>query len=382
MAVSDVILSIKGKASSPAQALKLTNAVAAAFLKVRGQVLQTSTDVTISGIRQQMQNLTTEINSSSASNETKANDQVQVSQLGSQITQAQVGFNKTQASRVLDQAAPVRVSAKKVTLTDMLSGLVAGLGLGLGFVVLSEALSDRLRRREDIAAALGAPVELSVRRYRRARLFHRARLRRRLKRPNQALQMVERRLAAHLTSAPGKALATISIEATEPTALAVARLARRLASEGSRVTVLDMGEDRPLASLFGVRPRTSTGEPIAIDGGALTLLTSPADPTQLRDQAASTHADAVLVLASLDPAFGAEPIATWAREAVLIITAGAANLGRIRGAGQLLRHDGMTIKSAILVGADRQDDSPGIANPDPVLGHTKLPIEAYPAQPW
>ena len=37
-----------------------------------------------------------------------------------------------------------------------------GLVLGMGIVVIQALVSDRLRRRDDIAQALGAPVKLSV----------------------------------------------------------------------------------------------------------------------------------------------------------------------------------------------------------------------------
>ena len=37
-----------------------------------------------------------------------------------------------------------------------------GLVLGLGIVIVRALVSDRLRRRDDVAHALGAPVNLSV----------------------------------------------------------------------------------------------------------------------------------------------------------------------------------------------------------------------------
>jgi capsular polysaccharide biosynthesis protein len=63
---------------------------------------------------------------------------------------------------VLDTAYVVPVSAKKTAIKDGLSGLIAGLGLGITIVIIGELLSDRVRARSDVAAALGAPVELSV----------------------------------------------------------------------------------------------------------------------------------------------------------------------------------------------------------------------------
>ena len=50
----------------------------------------------------------------------------------------------------------------KDVLEYVLSGLIGGLAIGLGIVIVRELISDRLRRRDDIAAALGGPVRLSV----------------------------------------------------------------------------------------------------------------------------------------------------------------------------------------------------------------------------
>ena len=64
-------------------------------------------------------------------------DESQVSQLQSQVDQALVNEQFTDhTSSVLDPAAVVPVSTKKVVLKDGLSGLVAGLAVGLAAVIL------------------------------------------------------------------------------------------------------------------------------------------------------------------------------------------------------------------------------------------------------
>ena len=65
-------------------------------------------------------------------------------------------------SVVLDAAAPLPHSRLKKLILDAALGLVVGLVLGVGIVVVRALVSDRLRRRDDVAQALGAPVTLSV----------------------------------------------------------------------------------------------------------------------------------------------------------------------------------------------------------------------------
>ena len=66
-------------------------------------------------------------------------------------------------SKVLDPASPVPPHSRlKHLLLYAGGGLIIGLILGMGIVVLRALLSDRLRRRDDVAHALGAPVKLSV----------------------------------------------------------------------------------------------------------------------------------------------------------------------------------------------------------------------------
>lgn len=62
----------------------------------------------------------------------------------------------------LGRAAPVAQHAKKRMMLYVGSGLLAGLALRLGIVVIRALVSDKLRRRDEIASALGVPVKLSA----------------------------------------------------------------------------------------------------------------------------------------------------------------------------------------------------------------------------
>ena len=64
-------------------------------------------------------------------------------------------------SQVLN-VTPLPYSKKKNLVTYGAIGLIGGLALGLAIVVVRALVSDRLRRRDDIAYALDAPVKLSV----------------------------------------------------------------------------------------------------------------------------------------------------------------------------------------------------------------------------
>ena len=60
-------------------------------------------------------------------------------------------------TQVLDAATAMPHSKIKDVIEYVLSGLIGGLAIGLGIVIVRELISDRLRRRDDIAAALGGP---------------------------------------------------------------------------------------------------------------------------------------------------------------------------------------------------------------------------------
>jgi capsular polysaccharide biosynthesis protein len=176
-ALGTSIVAIKVSAPSASAAKAETNAVAQAFLEVRNQIqTQVTTDQVTSlradeaSLQADLGTVTSQISrlqgpsaTRNALTDRQTNDSTQISSDQQQITQAtQSESLVTKSSGVLDPAYIVVTSTKKTAIKDGLSGLVAGLALGLGIVVVGELLSDRPRHRADVAAALGAPVELSV----------------------------------------------------------------------------------------------------------------------------------------------------------------------------------------------------------------------------
>jgi capsular polysaccharide biosynthesis protein len=395
LALTNNVLAITSKASSPAAAVALGNTVASVFLAARQAALQQSTNAQIAGIEQQIKFVGADL----ASVEAQILKATQ-KQLGPLISQENTDHstigtlkseqgqayrdqtNAIKGSRVFNSATASKSKTKKATIEDGLSGLIAGLALGLGIVVVGEIVSDRLRWRADIARALGVPVELSVGHYRRSRLLRSTRMHWRLKRPSRTLVMMERRLRARLQASPHHALAVIALEAAEPAALAVASLARSLTADGMRTVVVDMADGRPLAAVFGISKRGETAHSIEIAGRPATLIVSPPDPAQMGLEVDPAEVDAVLVLASADPWFGADHIAAWAGEAVVVIAAGEVSASRIRGTSQMLRQAGIALKSAIIVDTDRADDSVGVVGPGPAYWGGEPALEALPPTSW
>jgi hypothetical protein len=74
----------------------------------------------------------------------------------------------------------------------------------------------------------------------------------------------------------------------------------------------------------------------------------------------------VLTLASIDPARGAWHLG-WANQAVVTVTAGCSSAQRVSSTAVLLRSAGVSIRSGVLIGADAQDESIGLIQPDSPL---------------
>ncbi len=399
LSLSDNIMSIKFSASSPSQAVAGAKAVAQAFLTVKAAELRRQTNGLVRSLQSQISTLDASIDalstqidngpastSSDASNTSnliseRGDDETQVSSLYGQIGQAQTAQqSSSNISHVLDPAAVVPVSAKKVLIVDGLSGLLAGLAIGLLIIIFGALFSDAAPDRLTVAETLGAPVALSLERYKTPRLMRRSRLARRLRAPDPAIRMIERRLRAQLESAPGSALAVVTMGAPEPAALGVGALAHDLSSEGHRVVVVDAADSRPLTSMLGLSAKSDTMELFALPtnrDSSLRLLVAPPDPLQMAEKLPPEDTDTLLVLATLDPAFGAEHLAPWVSDAVLVLSAKGVSLARMDVGREMLRQAGISLRSVFLLGSDPEDETSGVLSPsDP--GPASLPPTAWP----
>jgi hypothetical protein len=96
----------------------------------------------------------------------------------------------------------------------------------------------------------------------------------------------------------------------------------------------------------------------------------PTAPPELA--AAFSEADLLLTLVSLDPSFGGDHLSTWATDAVAVIAAGRSSSTKIHAVGEMTRLAGTRLVSAVLVGADKADES---------LGSTSPPSPSTPSPP-
>ena len=280
-------------------------------------------------------------------------------------------------SQVLDSGTLSPHSMVKNLILYALIGLVAGLAIGLGFAIIRELVSDRLRRRDDIVAALGAPVRLSVGPVSKGRL----RLgRRRGARRDLAL----RRIAAYLRNVAlrqggdSTTLAVVAVDNAQEIAPAVAMLTKRYARDGREVVVADLVRGAPVARLLGA---TGTGpQPVQADGGSVVVFTpedagqvatGPLRPTSATGamllaepageavESAARQAGFLITVTELDPAVGAEHLSTWATEAVAVFTAGRTRAATAYAVGEMLRLSGVRAISGVITGSDTTDDSLG-----------------------
>ena len=398
---TDQVLTVTVGAPSADAAVARANALAAAFLQFRANYL---------GIQQQ--NLVAELNQQQAQAQQhldSINAQVaRVSAEPASQTQ-QASFNRLQLeqldatnalgemkayvvgavaaaktttdsmvqdSKVLDTAILAKHSRVKSMTFNAAGGLVGGLALGIAIVVVGALMSDRLRRRQDVAEAFGAPVGLSVGVLRKPRRF------KVMSRRAGQRDLDMRRAVAHLRNAlPGSSrgpasLAVVAVDDPQAAALAVAALAASYASEGKKVIAADLSGKANLARLLGVKnpgihpvsrdggkflvvvPEPDNVAPVGpVAGGTLSAVHANADKALV---VAGNSADVLLTLATLDPAFGSEYLATWATDAVGMVTAGQSSEERIRGVRAMIRLAGLRLDSVVLVHADKGDQSAGV----------------------
>ena len=74
---------------------------------------------------------------------------------------------------------------------------------------------------------------------------------------------------------------------------------------------------------------------------------------------ACSSADLLLTLITLEPVAGGGHLATWASEAVAVVTSGLSSSTRIRAVGEMVRLAGVRMASVVLLRADKSDESLG-----------------------
>jgi capsular polysaccharide biosynthesis protein len=407
--VTDRVLNVTASAPSASQAVLRASAVASAFLKFRASELQGESNLVLQSLNQQINQTKQRIDSISAqisqlpSQSVSSAQQSQISKLRAEQTNATgtlatlqqnvIGYQTTtqpaltaalKHSEVLSLAALPRPHLKPL-ITYAVFGFIAGLAVCLAIIIIRAVVSDRLRRRDDIAYALDAPVKLSVStlgaRHRLPALPRRA--------ARRDLDM--KRVIAHLRSAVPRntrgpaGLAIVAVENAPVVAQAVVALAVSYASQGNQVVAADLSRGADMAHLLrvkgaGVHATSHNGANFTVvvpdrddvvNVGPLRTLSSADVPRQAGDALVASYAraDVLLTLVTLDPALGGDHLVTWATNAVVVVTAGRSSAVRIHGVGEMIRVAGMRLVSVVLIGADKSDESLGLTpRPDEQAG--------------
>lgn len=401
LVVTDRVLSITVKTTSYQAAIREANAVAAAFLAFQKQQLYAQTRQISATLQQQVDQaqqhlnaINQQLNSVRSQPATPArHDQLvklydtrgqQEAALAS-LKQANQGSQNTMrintatlvdGSRVLDAATPLPQHANRYLVLYVGGGLIGGLVLGLFIVIIRALVSDKLRRRDDVARTLGAPVKLSVGKVRLSRWQP----------GRRGLEAAKgwdiRRIVAHLErevppSWGGLAsLAVVPVDDLEIPAICVASLAIACAQRGFQVVMADLCGGYPAARLLGVT-KSGVQQVSVQDAHMIVAVPDPDDvapvgPLSRRSRRTQTaepladacaSADLVFTLATVDPAVGAGHLRGWARGAVAVVTAGRSSAERVHAIGELIRLAGVDLASAVLVGADKTDQSLGTTAP-------------------
>jgi hypothetical protein len=170
-------------------------------------------------------------------------------------------------------------------------------------------------------------------------------------------------------------LAVVAVDDTPSAARALVQLALSRARKGTRVLVADLSEGAHAARLLevskpGIRAVSTNGVRLLValtpsddiaPVGPLRGAASPNGYAQPDEAlvAACANLDLVLSLFTLDPAYGGEHLATWATDAVAIVTAGKSTAVRINAIGEMVRLSGARLGSVVVISADKNDGSLG-----------------------
>ncbi len=401
-ATTDQVLTITVSAPTSNEAVQRASAVATQFLKFRADYAQTQQRETnaqlnqqVTQAQQQLNSINSQISQISAQPSTPG-QQAELTRLKAQRTAASNNVSSVQqqvtqtlvstqmvtqsmvkGSEVLNAAVPVKHSKLKGGLLYALGGLAGGLVLGMIIVIVGAVTSDRLRRRDDIAYALGAPVRLSVGAIRESRWVPRLPRRAASQRRHMERVVEHLRNAVPQSSRGPAGLAVVAVDNAETLARAVVALATSSSKQRWRVVVADLSAGSHAAHLLGADgPGMSTVSP---EGAPIVVVVPAVDdvapigpfrhaPGKEHAQADETlatacaRADLVLSLVTLNPAFGGEHLATWATDVVAVVTAGHSTMVRIHAVGEMIRLSGARLSSVVVVGADESDESLGLTS--------------------
>ncbi len=384
------VLQLEVEGPDADEARRRTEAVATTFLDFRNETMEVQTAartdryrIRVEALRSEATTLTAQYDVLSGSGPRGRAEAAEVltrrAQVDAQISELEQEIERTRivagavagASHVLDPTAVLagRSLVRSLAL-DTTAGLVAGGSVGAGWVLLGALLSQRVRRREEIAMALGTRVCCSVGRV-PTRVWRGAAV------PARRRTSLERAVASVSgLVAPGPAgegrapvrWAVGAVENGPETTVLAAALAVDRARAGNRVLVVDLTErGRVGHAVAGLWSGDGTRPVVLRPDGVPSRSVGPLPGAELSASTvteAESASDLVLVVVDIDPAVGLDHVAARAERLVVVVSAGGSTAERLRTTAELARAAGLEPAEAVLVGADAADDSLGLAPVD------------------
>lgn len=389
------VLTVTMSGPSDAEAVRRLAKFTDLYLAFRARTLSTQANVLIEGYRQQAKALQVirgqvqaKIDALGTPGATVApgqdsfNDLItrraqidgQVSALQTQAQDAELQRDAViRASMIVDPAATVPSNPKMQLILALFSGLVGGLAIGVGLTVAQTLLSDKLRMREEFAAALDSPVRCSVRSVLPPRgirrwlgflpWLRRSQAARRKDLTNLAWT-IERTLERTTPSPTGpRRLAVACVDSADEARAAVAATALELGAGKHAVQLVDLSEAGLLERAVARTAPAGTDHPPVLRPAALPARATP--PAELEAAAADDaqgglDPDAVrIVLADVSLDIGLEYLKAWSDDVVVAVTAGRSGSQRVRTTRYLLESAGLDLRGVILFRRDRLDTSGG-----------------------
>ena len=289
------------------------------------------------------------------------------------------------SSRVIDPPATDAGGLKRRIVLTLASGLIGGAALGCGTVLFFAIISDRLRRRSDVAAALEVAVPVSVGRiaplpqrwlslpYLRT-LDHRRTVER-----HRLAHAIEMELPSPRQWGP---LGVVCIDNADEVRFAVVTAATNLAAEGCSVAVIDLTSKSNVELEAASAMMDSAHKPTLLRPRGIPVLAAGMADLRVVGEDDGTapsldRTDVTLVVADLDPSVGADYLLTWTDRVMIAVTAGRSSAEMVRTAADLVRTAGLELRLAALLHTERTDDSSGTAGFDRPIS---VPIHLVDAQ--
>jgi len=285
-------------------------------------------------------------------------------------------------SKILDSGIAVPHAHLRRALLNVISGVVAALALTGGVILLLAVTTRKVRLRADVAAALGAPVRLSVRRLRGG--FLAALPGQRSSGAAQDMLVTEHLLAQTIAkTGPHAALAIVAVGCEVEAAEVLLRLASRLSYDRA-VVLVDLSEHGSLSrrrsrgglrvaapaspggheEFSGASPRHGSADlvrPVGVPSLAVGPLAEGTGSREGNDHARDrANFDVMLSLVTIDPALGADNLPSWSTDAVAMVRGGRCTPERIQATAHLVRSSGVALRYGILVGSAANDDTLGL----------------------